>query len=179
MPSHDQIKRQIAAYPHRYVFWTQKEIRALPEILDNDESIKAATSGMMDGSTWLAVCTNRRLIFLNRGMFYGLRQVQFPLDRIQSIDHAFTIFFGSIRVWDGASAFSIGMVLKSSILPFVRVTEESMYALRKAQSSPQVVASHAQQPLDVASQLAKLAELKERGHLTEAEFQAQKKKLLG
>jgi hypothetical protein len=177
MPTLDQVNRQIAAYPHRYVFWTQKEIRALPEVLDKDEVIKAVTSGMLESATWLAVCTNRRLIFLNRGMVYGLRQVQFPLDRIQSIDHEFTIFFGSIRVWDGASAFSIGLVLKSSILPFVRVTEESMYALRKGHSAPPS-AAHAQ-PLDVASQIAKLAELKEKGHLTEAEFQAQKKKLLG
>ena len=95
MPTLDEVKRQIAACPHRYVFWTEKEIRALPEILDNDEKIKAVTSGMLDGATWLAVCTSRRLIFLNRGMIYGLRQIQFPLDRIQSIDHEFTIFFGS------------------------------------------------------------------------------------
>lgn len=175
MPTLDEVKRQIAAYPHRYIFWTQKEIRALPDILDRDETIRAVTSGMMDNTTWLAVCTNRRLIFINRGMLYGVRQVQFPLDRIQSIDHAFTIFFGSIRVWDGASAFTIGMVLKSSILPFVRITEESMYALRKSQFAP----APSNAPTDVAGQLAKLAELKEKGHLTEAEFLAQKKKLLG
>jgi hypothetical protein len=177
MPTLDEVKRQINAFPHRYIFWTQKEIRALPEILDRDEVVKAATSGLMDSATWLAICTNRRLIFLNRGMLYGLRQVQFPLDRIQSIDHAFTIFFGSIRVWDGASAFTINMVLKSSILPFVRITEEAMYALRKTQS-PSAQSTHAP-ATDTATQLAKLVELKEKGYLTDAEFQAQKKKLLG
>ena len=179
MPTLDEVKRQIAACPHRYVFWTEKEIRALPEILDNDEKIKAVTSGMLDGATWLAVCTSRRLIFLNRGMIYGLRQIQFPLDRIQSIDHEFTIFFGSIRVWDGASAFSIGLVLKSSILPFVRATEEAMFTTRKTQATAAHNHSSHAPAIDVASQLAKLAELKERGHLTEEEFQAQKKKLLG
>lgn len=178
MPSLKEVQRQIEAWPHRYIFWTKKEVRALPKILDEDEVVKAATSGLMDGVTWLAVCTNRRLIFINCGMFYGLRQVQLPLDRIQSIDHEFTIVFGSIRVWDGASAFTISMVLKSSILPFVRVAEETMYALRKSQSQAAAAPSSAQ-PLDVASQLAKLAELKEKGHLTEAEFQSQKKKLLG
>lgn len=177
MPTLAEIKKQIDAYPHRYIFWTKKEIRALPDLLDKDEKIRAVTSGMMNGATWLVVCTQRRLMFLNRGMFFGLRQVQLPLDRIQSIDHSSTIAFGSISVWDGASSFTVSMVLKSSILPFVRVTEESMYALRKAQAKP--AAAAVPQPLDVASQIAKLAELKEKGHLTDAEFQAQKKKLLG
>lgn len=173
MPTRDEIQRQIKAYPDRYIFWTQKEIRALPEVLDDGESLKAITSGIVDTSTWLAVCTNRRVIFLNRGMVYGLRQVQFPLDRIQSIDHHFALVFGTIRVWDGASAFSLNMVLRNSIIPFVRVVEEQMYQMRKSQSAP------AAAPADVASQLMKLAELKERGHLTEEEFQRQKKKLLG
>jgi len=175
MPSLAEIKRQIELCPGKYIFWTHKEIRALPKIMDNDEVIKAITSGMMNSATWLAVCTNRRLIFVNRGMFYGLRQVQLPLDRIQSIDHEFTIVFGSISVWDGASAFTIRMVLKNSILPFVKATQEAMYALRNSHK-----ASPASAPAsDIASQLGKLAELKEKGYLTEAEFQQQKKKLLG
>lgn len=173
MPTLAEVNRQIAACPDRYVFWTQKEIKMLPQILKSDEKILAVTSGSMNNATWLAVCTNQRLIFLNRGMFYGLRQVQMPLDRIQSIDHSATVMFGSIRVWDGASAFAINMVLKKSIMPFVRATEEAMYALRKAQSKA------AAAPVDVAAQIEKLAELKEKGHLTDAEFQAQKKKLLG
>lgn len=174
MPTLAEVKQQIAAYPHRYIFWTKKEIRALPEVLDKDERILAVTSGIMNGVTWLLTCTNRRLIFLHCGMIFGMRQVQMPLDRIQSIDHSSVIAIGSISVWDGASSFTIGMIFKPSILPFVRVTEEAMYALRKAQSRPAASA-----PTDVAGQIAKLAELKEKGHLTDEEFQAQKKKLLG
>lgn len=173
MPTLAEVKRQIAACPGRYIFWTQKEIRALPSIMDDNESIKAVTSGFMDGATWLAVCTNRRLIFLNRGMVYGSRELQFPLDRLQSIDHGFTIFFGFITVWDGASAFTIKMVLKPSIMPFVKAAQEGMYALRKPHIA--TTASHGD---DIASQLERLAALKEKGYLTEEEFQAQKRKLL-
>jgi hypothetical protein len=173
IPTLADVRRQIDAYPHSYIFWTQKEIRALPAILDSGETIKAVTSGYIDGSTWLAVCTDRRVIFLNCGMFYGVQQVQFPLDRIQSINHAFTLFFGSISVWDGATAFTINMVSKSSIAPFVKMTEEMMYAQRHTQ--PKAAA----QPANTADQLAKLADLKEKGYLTDQEFQAQKKKLLG
>jgi len=176
MPTLQEVKEQINAYTHRYIFWTKKEIRALPDILDDNERILAVTSGMRDSATWLLVCTNRRLIFLNRGMFFGLRQVQMPLDRIQSIDHSSLIVFGSISVWDGASSVGVGMVFEPSILPFVKATQEAMYAVRKGSTTPAVAAPHT---TDVASQIAKLADLKEKGHLTDAEFQAQKKKLLG
>ena len=174
MPTLADVRQQIEAYPHRYIFWTGKEVRALPAILDAGEHIKAVTSGYVNGSTWLAVCTDRRVIFLNCGMFYGVQQVQYPLDRIQSITNSFTLFFGSISVWDGATAFTINMVRKDSIAPFVKTTEETMYLQKHLQPKPVTI-----QPVDVASQLAKLAELKEKGYLTDAEFQTQKKKLLG
>ena len=166
-----EVRRQIEAYPHRYIFWTHKEIRALPGILNEDEHIRAITSGMINNETWLAVCTDRRLIFLNRSMFIGTQQVQMPLDRVQSIDHKFGLFFGSISIFDGVNVFKMGLINKPSILPFVKVTQEMMYAFNK----PKAVAV----PTDTASQLAKLAELKEKGYLTEEEFQTQKKKLLG
>lgn len=177
MPTLAEVKQQIADYPDRYLFWTWKEVRTLPKILDKDESIKAVTSGMIDGETWLLVCTERRIIFLNCGMFYGVRQIQLPLDRIQTIDHEATIAFGSISIGDGATSYTIGMVLKSSILPFVKVAEEAMFAMRHLQSK--AMAAAVAQPSDIASQLVKLAELKEKGYLTEEEFQSQKKKLLG
>jgi len=177
MPTLAEVRQQIEAYPDRYIFWTQKEIRHLPGILDHGESIKALTSGILNGQTWLAVCTDRRLIFLNYGMFWGVEQVQMPLDRVQSIDHQFTFFFGSISVFDGVNEFTLRMVLKSSILPFVKTTEETMYSLRRAQT--RIGSPDPNVHTDVATQLAKLAELKEKGYLTDEEFQTQKKKLLG
>jgi hypothetical protein len=173
MPTLAEINRQIAAYQHRYIFWTRKEIRALPEILHHDESIKAITSGIMNNATWLAVCTNQRLLFLNRGMIFGLRQFQIPLDRVQSIDNAFSILFGSISVWDGASSFTMNLVLKSSIMPFVKTTEEAIQHYRLANNKTAAATGN-----DIASQLERLVSLKEKGHLTEEEFQQQKKKLL-
>jgi len=184
MPTLAEVRQQVEAYPHLrtfwpYQFWVNKEIRALPEILDHHETIKALVSGRQNGLTWLAVCTDRRLIFLNRGTFWGTEQAQMPLDRIQSIDHQFTILFGSIRVFDGVNVFTLNTVLKSSIAPFVKITEEMMYAQRHTPAAKPAAGATPHAPTDVASQLAKLAELKEKGYLTDEEFQIQKKKLLG
>jgi hypothetical protein len=54
----------------------RKEIAELPNILRENENIKAITSGVTDGNTWLVVCY--------KGMIYGLKLVDIPLDRINS-----------------------------------------------------------------------------------------------
>lgn len=183
MPTLKAIREQINAIPHRYIFFTGKEIRSLPEILSEGEDIKGLTSGMLEGDTWLAVCTNKRLLFVNRGMIYGLRQIQLPLDRIQSIDHQYGIVFGTIRVWDGASYFTISMVLRPSIQPFVSMVQEEMRRERKESRSMTISnlpsASPPASAQDLASQLERLAALMEKGVLTREEFETQKKKLLG
>ncbi len=178
MPTQEEVNRQISQIRKPYIFWTRKEIKALPEILNEGEHIKALTSGMIDNSTWLMVTTDRRLIFLNCGMVLGVQQIQMPLDRIQSIDHQFMLFFGSIKVYDGVNVTTVGMILKPAILPFVKATQEAMYQYNKTQAAPAKPAPEAHHSPDIATQLSKLVELKEKGYLSEQEFQEQKKKLL-
>ena len=131
MPTIEEIHAQINALPHKYIFYTKKEIKYLPEVMVENERIMALTSGYMNNTTWLAVCTNRRVIFLDKGMLFGLRQVQMNLDRIQSIDSSYTIFFGTIRLWDGAASFQLKMVMKSSVQPFVRAVRNAIDDYRK------------------------------------------------
>ena len=176
MLTQDEINQQIQAIPDPYIFWTQKEIRTLPKLIDRNEKIVALTSGLLNKKTWLAVCTTRRLLFINCNMFIGFEQIQMPLDRIQSIDQQFTIFFGSISVFDGISVFNLRLVRKSAIMPFVKATEEAMYIFKHGSRTTTAAPTH--QATDIASQLSKLADLKEKGYLTEEEFQEQKKKLL-
>jgi len=184
MPTLQQVWQQINVLPTKYIFNTKKEIRYLPQILIEGEQILALTSGFMQNRTWLAVCTNRRVLFLDRGMFFGLRQVQMNLDRIQAIDSAFGIAFGSIRVWDGASSMNISLVLKSSVAPFVKTVQESMdkykrlmvHDIASATSSAHTAVNPTQATM--LSELERLAKLKTDGHLSEAEYVAAKAKLL-
>ena len=186
MPTIQQVWQQINALPDRFIFYTRKEINYLPKILVADERILALTSGFRNNRTWLCVCTNRRMIFLDRGMIWGLRQVQMNLDRVQAIESRYTIFFGSIRVWDGASAFEVGLVPKSSIAPFVRVTQDAMDRYKRQMVTDIVgTASNVHSAPNKSSssnawlgELERLAHLKSSGHLTEDEYAKAKAKLI-
>lgn len=190
MPTLDSIWQQINSLPHKYIFYTKKEIRYLPKILAEGEPILALTSGMMNNRTWLAVCTSRRVIFLNRGMMFGLQQIQMGLDRIQSIDSSFSLVFGSIRVWDGSTSMEISLVLKASVGPFVKTVQEAADRYKRQMvhdlAATATGAHHtATQAGSLAagsaltSELERLAKLRAEGHLSEAEFVAAKRKLLG
>ena len=188
MQTMKQVWAQINALPHKYIFYTRKEIRYLPKILNDNEQIIALTSGVMAKRTWLAVCTTRRVLFLDRGMFFGLRQLQMNLDRIQAIDSSFGLIFGSIRVWDGAASMTISMVLKSTVAPFVKTVQDAMdrykrlmvhdlaSAATNAHATATTTGSLPQTHL--IDELERLAKLKADGHLSEQEYASAKAKML-
>lgn len=174
-PRLKEIKQQIEALGATSDFGTKKEIASLPDVLSPDERIKGLTSGMLDGNTWLITCTNKRVIFLDKGMLYGLSQKEIPLEKINSISYTTGMLLGGISIWDGAAKTEIQNIHKQTIKGFVDAINN---AITDAKQSNQPGVSQVAQT-DVATQLEKLAGLLERGLLTEEEFKSQKAKLLG
>lgn len=173
MQSKERVLEQVKALGGFGSFGTKKEINYLPEILRENENIYGLTSGFYDGNTWLIVCTDSRLVFLDKGMIYGLKQVEIPLDKVNSIELKTGMFLADIIVWDGASKVKIENIDKGYAKKFVDIINNTLHFYK---NKPIPSANSA--VLDLPSQLEKLASLKDKGILTEDEFQEQKKKLL-
>jgi len=174
MPTLDEVKKMVKDLGKDVdTFGTKKEIKYLPEIMSDDEKILYLTSGLMDNNTWLITCTNKRVIFLDKGMVYGLKQVETPLERINSIQQKTGMMFGEIAIWDGSSKMEIKQVMKKTVKPFVAAVNQAIDTIKKSNSG-----GSASGGSDPAAQLEKFAELKEKGVITEEEFQAKKKELL-
>lgn len=62
-------------------FGTKKEIKELPNIMYQGETIEYMMSGLLNGNTWLITCTNKRVLFLDKGMFFGCKQLEIPLEK--------------------------------------------------------------------------------------------------
>lgn len=158
-------------------FFTKKELNHLPEILMDGEQVLAFSSGLMDGNTWLIVLTDHRVLFLDKGLIYGLKQVSINLDKVNSVSGKTGMMFGEIRIEDGASERIIKNVWKKTVVPFTNQVRDAIRDYTRA-SNPVVAASAPPAADDVVSKLERLAALKERGILTEAEFAEQKMKIL-
>lgn len=76
MRSLKSIQNEIESLGEVDLFGTSKEVSHLPEILQDDEHIKYLTSGMMDGTTWLIVCTQKRIILVDYGMFFWRKTIR-------------------------------------------------------------------------------------------------------
>jgi hypothetical protein len=152
-------------------FFTKKELHHLPSVLSEGEQVLAFTSGVMAGNTWLITLTDRRVIFLDKGMIYGLKQASIDLDKVNAVTGRTGLFLGSIIIEDGASSREIRNVWKRTVVAFTNKMRDAMEARKVRQGG-------ATQPLDIATQLEKLANLRDRRILTEAEFTTQKQKLL-
>lgn len=157
-------------------FGTKKEIAFLPEVLNEDENIKALTSGFLDGNTWLIVCTNKRIVFLDKGMIFGLKQVEIPIDKINSIGQKRGLILGEIHIQDGASNRKIESVSKETIAPFIEAVNKE---IENYKNSLRGNSNQTQANTSVADEIIKLKSLVDAGVLTQEEFDTKKRQLLG
>ena len=151
------------------ILGTKKEVKELTNIINDDEIITYATSGVYDGHTWLVVSTNKRIIFLDKGMLFGVNQIEIPLSKVNAVKYKKGLFVGEIEIWDGASMFRVKSVLKKTLIPFIKAVNNSIEEMKKTQNSPK---------LSVADEIMKFKRLLDEGAITQEEFDKKKKELL-
>ena len=159
------------------VLGTKKEINELPNILSSDERILCLSSGLMEGNTWLIVVTNFRVLFLDKGFFFGLKTTEVPLQKIVSVESDKGLIAGSVTIGDGSTKHEIRNMLKKSIQPLV----DSIEFARRGLASGETIASRAgHQPTtaDHRSSLATLKELLESGDITDEEYSSRRSELI-
>lgn len=170
------VQQQLEALGDFYQFFTSKEIRFLPQILAENETIHGLTSGLYEGKTWIIVITDMRLLFLDKGMLYGLRQIDMPLSQISSISHKSGLFFGELQVSTASGAKCIGSIAKKDVLKLCSIISGLIHGSKKKPVSNEPI--QASRPVDLTTQLEKLFILREKGALTEEEYALTKSKLL-
>ena len=151
------------------ILGTKKEVKELTNIINDDEIITYATSGVYDGHTWLVVSTNKRIIFLDKGMLFGVNQIEIPLSKVNAVKYKKGLFVGEIEIWDGASMFRVKSVLKKTLIPFINAVNNSIEEMKKTQKSPK---------LSVDDEIMKFKRLLDEGAITQEEFDKKKKELL-
>lgn len=156
-------------------FFTRKELNHLPQVLSAGEQVLAFSSGFMDSHTWLIVLTDKRIIFLDKGMLFGLKQTAIELDKVNAVSGQTGIFLGEILIENGASTRIIKYVSKESVIAFTNKVRDAIEA--KKHHVP-TSAPHDSRNDDIVSKLERLTILLEKGALSKEEFDQQKAKIL-
>jgi len=157
-------------------FFTKKEMNHLPEVMYEGEELVGFASGMMDNKTWLMALTDQRILLLDKGMLYGLRQTEFRLNNVSAVSYETGMLMGKMVIQVGSVEHTISQVPKKAVANFA----ERVRKLLHDQSKSAGQASEPAQPAedDVVSRLERLAALRDRGVLDDQEFAEQKAKIL-
>ena len=173
-------------------FGTKKELEALPAHLEEGEVVLALASGMIAQSdtsnildfganTWLAVATDRRLLFLDAAMLTSSVDTQsIRLDRVQAVSSSQGFMFGKITVDLGARLLEIDNCMKKHVGIFASQANKAIEVREDRHAAPQQVfaqgtATAESTPLE---KLKELGALKEAGIVSDEEFAAAKASLL-
>ena len=96
----NEIDKKIKKILGKYKLTNQKIINQyLSETLQEDEEIVAFAVGSYENKKMNLLTTNRRIIIFNKGII-GCTQVEFPIEKINSIGQRRGIFMGEICIWD-------------------------------------------------------------------------------
>lgn len=170
----NEIKKQIEQIQlsNTSAFLGRREISELPNILASDEVVDNIVQGTYNNGQGILVSTNRRLIFVDKGMMFGLKVEDFPLDKISSIQYEIGLLLGDVKIHTTGNVANIENVEKASARSFSEFVRNKL-----SQPKEVVIQSNASEP-SALDQLEKLAKLWESGILSEEEFNDQKRKLL-
>ena len=144
------------------------EIRELPKLLVDGELPERVVEGAYNRSAGLLVVTDRRVLFIDKG-FASLRVEDFGFDQITSVQFKTGMVMGEVQMITAGNTATITNVPKAE----VRAVADRIRAgisRRGEQSAPRSPS---------ADEIARFAELHRQGVLTDEEFAAKKKQLLG
>lgn len=175
--SRDEEYKRIAGKIGDDQFFTKKELNHLPEVLSDGEQVLAFSSGLMEANTWLIVLTDERIIFLDKGMIFGLKQVSINLDKINSVSGNTGIMFGEITIEDGASSRKIENVWKKTVVPFTNMVRDAIKE-KENQKNQRLAPGNNEKNLDPVERIEKLSLLLSKGLITNSEFSEQKQRIL-
>jgi len=176
MPDINEIKNQIKNLDGVSKFLGMKEIKELPNILWEDEKVEKLVQGIYENANGILVATNKRLIFIDKSLLGKLRVEDFPYDKISSIQYQAGWIYGNITIYSSGNKAKIGNIDKKQTGNFAEYIRARISGSKEHASAP--TPHTAVSSDDVISKLEKLANLKERGILSEEEFLEQKKKIL-
>lgn len=165
-----KIKTQIANLGKVSLWGVHKEVRDLPNKVDEDETLIGLLRAFtQEGTIVLLAATEKRLFILDRRAFYGRDNKEISYLQIANVRYETGLFFGDIIIDDQGEDHRFGFAYKSDLRKFCDVVGDQVSEYREKSVEANT------QYLSTADELKKLWDLKESGAITAEEYKQQKR----
>lgn len=174
MGSEQQIARieELAKSKLQRKLGVGRELKKLPDRLDENEEVLNLASGTIGVKTGLVVVTDRRVLFFAAGIT-STHQEEFPYRSVSSIEASTGMMSGKMRIFASGNKAEI-----KDVYPKNAVNEIADYVRARIGSHAAAPATAATPVSDPAERLRKLQRLRDDGLVSDAEFEAKRAELL-
>ena len=123
-PRGEEIRQQLEELdgPLDIVF-TRKEVNELPTLLAENEKIRALASGIVEGKRWLVVCTDRRVLFVDKSWLRGLTQMDVQFQSIAMVTQETKTLLGSIKLSGSGFEMEVESIAAYSVAQLARAIQ--------------------------------------------------------
>ena len=179
----NEIKEQMEQVGIKDLFGTKREVKQLPDIINDDEVIVYGCSGMNDGNTVLCILTNKRILMLDKGLLYGIKSTEIPLDMVNGVSYSKGLMLGKISITNCATITKLENVNKNDapiMSNAIKEQAEQHKSHLKKENQPDSSTHHDDLETDqLVNELRKLKPLVDDGIITEDEFHEQSDQWVG
>lgn len=176
MPTLYEVKTQIRSLEGANKLSDSKEIKELPNILEEGETVKKVAKGFYEKRDGILVATNKRLIFIHKGVLFGFGIEDLTYDRLTSIKYKLDLTFGTITIITSEDRMDIQRVDKEQTIAFSNYVREKI--VRAGNHFVNKRKKKLNESLSIADQIKKLTDLRDAGLLTDEELLVHEQKIL-
>lgn len=171
----EETKRQLKEInPNLNFFGIKQALKALPTYLDSDEEIKFVTTGSLGSGLALTIVTNKKFLALRKDSATMGQSIIIPLKKINDISYKSGITsLSKLFIADGSQKYKIKDITVADVETLIHTIKHEMQIENDAQINS------VNNSIDVADEIVKFKKLADDGIITQEEFEAKKKQLLG
>lgn len=120
MPTLEEVKYQLKSLDFFDSFINRSEIKELPKILWEDEIIIDVVTGIYNHKSGILVATNKRLIFIEKGILWGSTVEDFGYNKISSFVYHTGIIFAELEIYASGNSSMIENVVNDDAKRFAK-----------------------------------------------------------
>lgn len=134
MTNFDRVTEQVNKIKATTDTWfTGKELKEIPHIIHEDENVLYFTSGhhKSNNNTMVVILTDKRVIFLDKGMFVSRQQFDISLDMVNSVQSYMGLMLGRITIVHGSHSEILENVDKNTAKAFQELATKQIEIFKK------------------------------------------------
>jgi hypothetical protein len=163
----------LKGHPGLGAFGVGRELRNISAMLHPGEYLLDVLQGQYGNQTGVLLRSTARVLFFAKGIV-STKVEEFALDKITSVQYSTGLMLGDVTIFASGNKAEIKATVKAHTKPFVDGLRGQLEEIKTRS-----MASNVPSPNSMMAELEKLASLKERGLLSDEEFAAGKRKILG